>query len=882
MVQRLAAASILCLMAVIESSSQPASATVVLEAVRVNGAILVDGRLPEPVWQRPGYTGFTQREPDQGAPASQKTEVWIAYDDGALYVAARLHDTSPDSIVARVGRRDAELSSDWLYFAVDAYHDKRNAFFFGVTPAGSISDGTFFNDEHTEGSWDGVWEVATTIDSGGWVAEFRIPYSQLRFPNLEEYIWGINFLRRIDRRSEESWLVMVPKGESGGVSRFADLVGIKNINPPRTFEVLPYVASAGKSLQHDPGDPFKSGLRFSHSVGADIKWGFGSNLTLNATVNPDFGQVEVDPAVVNLTQYETFYEEKRPFFVQGASFFQFGTGGVNSNWNFNWSNPSYFYSRRVGRAPCGEVQHDGFEDIPDRTHIIGAAKLTGKLTDGWSLGVVQAVTAREYGKVDDGNGNRYSDVVEPLAYYGVVRSLREFQDGAKAVGVIATVSMRDLNQPYLLGDFNRRSYTFGIDGWTNIDSNRTWVATGWLSTTRVEGSKERMIDLQRSSIHRFQRPDADYVRVDSQATSLVGYAGRVAVNKQRGNLRFNAGLGTISPGFNSNDLGFHFRTDIINSHVMVGYQWYDPDGTFRQKGFNVATYRNYSYGGNKFAEGYFFFYNMQLMNYWSIEGSAGFYPAVMDDRLTRGGPVMRTTNGCWFELYGSTDWRAPLVGRLGLYGGRSESGGYTIGVTPGIEWKPNSRITLSFRPDMMYDVTIAQWVENIDDATATHTYGRRHVFARLDRHDVSANIRIDWTFTPKLSLQVFAQPFFSVGTYTEFKELAQPGTYTFNRYGEGGSTIERGDGEYAVDPDGPGPAPRFYIEDPDYNYKSFRTNIVLRWEYLPGSTMYLVWTHDRTSEDDPGIFRFRRDFSNLFSSTPNNVFLLKVAYWLNP
>ena len=864
------------------SVAQTEDAKRILTAVRSSESIAIDGKLAEIVWQRDGESGFTQRDPNEGEPPTQKTEIWIAYDDGALYVAARMFDHAPDSIVARIGRRDADPTSDWITFGVDSYHDKRTGFYFGVNPAGSIKDGTLMNDEWSDDSWDGVWEVATSIDDRGWTAEFRIPYSQLRFTKQDEYVWGMNFERKIARRQEVDFLVMVPKKESGGVSRYADLVGIKEISPQQRFEIIPYLSSSGKFLVHDPGDPFHGGGIYSQSLGADINVGLGSNLTLNATVNPDFGQVEVDPAVVNLTQFETFFQEKRPFFVESSDYFSFGNGGANNNWGFNWGNPNYFYSRRVGRPPRGSVQHNGYEDIPDRTHIIGAGKLTGKIAEGWSLGVLQSFTAREYGKVEDASGSRYADVVEPFASYTVVRSLRELNEGRQGIGIIGTASLRDLNQNYLLDNFNRRTYSFGIDGWTNIDEDRTWVTTGWVSTTHVEGTTERLIQLQQAPLHYYQRPDAPQVSFDSSATSLNGYAGRIAVNKQKGNLQFNSAVGMITPGFDSNDMGFLFRTDILNAHVVVGYQWFEPDGTFRKKGFNIATFRTYDFAGRRSGEGYFLFWNAQFMNYWRINGNISFNAATYDHRNTRGGALMKTTNGYFGSVYASTDSRDPMVVEAGIEGGRTESGGYGGSISWGIEWKPSPGVSVSFSPEIGRDITIAQWVTNVTDTTATSTYGTRHVFGRIDRRDISAGIRLDWTFTPKLSLQLYMQPLFSVGSYSDFKELAQPGTYTFKLYDEGASTITDTNGVFTVDPDGPGPAQPFSFDNPEFNFKSLRANVVLRWEYLPGSTIFLVWSQDRTNSDDAGIMRVRRDLSTLLSSTPNNVFLLKIAYLWNP
>ncbi|MBI3194488.1 MAG: carbohydrate binding family 9 domain-containing protein [Ignavibacteriae bacterium] len=855
-----------------------------LVALRLTNSIILDGKLDEPEWHRAGITNFIQKDPNQGQASSEKTEVWVAYDDAALYVAARLYD-KPDSIVSRIGRRDAMMNADWFYFAIDSYNDKRTGFYFGVYPSGSIVDGTLSNDSWDDDSWDGVWDAATNVDEKGWTVEMKIPYSQLRFPKQDEYVWGVNFGRMIERKQEESYFVMVPKGESGWVSRFASLNGIKNINPPTRVEILPYAVSSMKlTNQFSDGDPFNKGTMFKSNFGADMKLGLGSNLTLNATLNPDFGQVEVDPAVVNLTQFETFFQEKRPFFIEGSSFFDFGYGGANNNMGFNWGGPDFFYSRRIGRSPSGSEQHSGYVERPSNTTILGAGKISGKLSDNFAIGGLVALTEREYSKIDDGAGNRFDDVVEPLASYSVVRGLNEFNQGKQAIGFLATGTRRDLNESYLENSFNKGAYAFGVDGWTNLDSTQTWVVTGWGAATRVEGSRERILALQEAPAHYFQRPDADHLDIDSNATNMTGYASRIAVNKQQGNIRFNSAIGIISPGFETNDLGFLFRTDQINWHLSTGYNWYEPDGFFRRKGFQIATYRNFDFDGNRFGEGYFLFFNVAFMNYWSMNGNVYYNIGNLDNRLTRGGPWMMTMNrvGGWFGV--GSDSREKVVGYLNFDGGRSESGAFDYSFSPEIEIKASSNMSVTLSPSYMRSVTMAQYIQTVADGWADKTFGNRYVFSQIDQHELSGNIRLDWTFTPKLSLQLFLQPLVSAVSYSNFKELKEPRTFSFNEYGvDNSSTIADSTTYYRVDPDGNGAAATFDIGKPDFNFKSLRGNAVLRWEYLPGSTLYFVWTRSGSRYENRGNFEVGKDFGDLVSNPDHeDVFLIKLAYWITP
>ncbi|HEY4613264.1 MAG TPA: DUF5916 domain-containing protein, partial [Bacteroidota bacterium] len=771
--------------------------------------------------------------------------------------------------------------TDLFTVMLDTYYDKQTGFFFSLTPAGTQHDGTYENDTWTDRTWESVWESNVTVDVRGWYLEMRIPYSQLRFSEKSEYVWGVNFRRIINRKNEVAMFSRTPKNESGGVSRFADMTGIRDIHPPARMEVVPYVVASGKYLEHDSGDPFHTGSDYLGNVGADMKLGLGPNITLDATINPDFGQVEVDPAVVNLSAYETFYEEKRPFFVEGSSIFNFGNGGSNSFWGFNWSSPQFFYSRRIGRRPQGSLAHEGYADIPDGTTILGAGKLSGKIGDNWSVGFLNAVTEREYARVDS-SGVRFSDEVEPLSYYGVLRSRKEFNEGRQAIGFLSTATVRDLRNPHLGGVMNDKAFAYGLDGWTFLDSAKVWVITGWLAGTHVAGTPEQILRMQRSSARYYQRPDADHVDVDSSATSLSGWVSRWTLNKQQGNLIVNAAIGAVSPGVESNDLGFSTRTDDINMHAVVGYRWYQPDGTFRSKSIQVATYRGYDFAGTNTEAGYFLFSNGQFMNFWGTNFSASYRPKTFTTRQTRGGPTMLNLGGYRMNVSGFTDDRKELsfFAYSNGYQGSDDAWSFNAGMEA--TWRPSPQLTLTFGPDWYRDFSRAQYIQQQEDPFATATYGSRYVFANLIQSTLSANLRLEWTFTPKLTFQMYMQPFLGVGSYSEFKELTKPNSYDFNVYGRSNSTIALQYGEYAVDPDGSGPAPSFTISNRDFNYKSLRGTAVLRWEYLPGSTFYLVWTQDRADYRDPGHLRFHRDISNLFASRPNNIFLAKISYWLNP
>src|SRR5206468_1655004 len=469
----------------IDSPPPPLPAPQLVRAIRLSSgqAVTVDGVLRESLWQTADrITGFTQRDPTEGAAASESTVVYLAYDDAALYIGARLYDAHPDSIVARLARRDQGTNSDRFQVFIDSYHDKRSGFYFGINAAGTLYDGTLFNDDWDDDTWDGVWEGKVTRDGLGWTAELRIPYSQLRFVRQSQYVWGINFRRDIARKNEFDFIVYTPRDGRGFVSRFPDLVGIERIEPPRRREIMPYVTSRAAFTHPPAGNPFNDGSKFEPGIGADARIGLGSNLTLNATINPDFGQVEVDPAVVNLSDRETTFNEKRPFFVEGSSVFEFGYGGQSNFWGFNWSGPNFLYSRRIGRGlSLPGAPEKGYVDGPDGAHILGAMKLTGKVAGSWNVGGLTAVTRRERATLQDSLGVRWGQEMEPLATYGAYRAQKEFAKGRQGLGFMTTFAGRAFEDPALRDVRNSNSMTVGTDGWIFLDSSKTWVTTAWVA-----------------------------------------------------------------------------------------------------------------------------------------------------------------------------------------------------------------------------------------------------------------------------------------------------------------------------------------------------------------------------------------------------------------
>jgi len=851
-----------------------------LKAQRLVGPIQIDGQLNEPAWKgEPAQARFIQADPDQGAPATFPTEVRILYDDDAIYFGARMRDAAPDSIVARLARRDQGSRSDEICLYLDPYHDKRTGYYFVISAAGTLRDGVYYNDSWSDDSWDGVWEGKAHRDSTGWTAEMRIPFSQLRFRKSEHYCWGINVGRTLARRNEESLVVYTPRNESGFVSRFPDLVGIESVSPSRSIEIMPYVTTRAEYLEHTPGDPFNDGSVYVPDVGADFKTAVGSKLTLNATVNPDFGQVEVDPAVVNLSDVETFFPEKRPFFVEGSSNYDFGSGGANSYWGFNWPGPAFFYSRRIGAAPTGSTSaayaNASYTDVPSGTSILGAGKLTGKMSGDWNMGLMEAVTAREFADLSTAGVHGRAEV-EPLASYSVLRAQREFQHGRQGLGSIATFAARDFQDPAMRDVLNSSALAAGLDGWSFLDRGQKWVVTGWTGMSNVQGTASRMTDLQANSTHYLQRPDLQNYRIDSTATALTGYSGRFTLNKQKGATTFNAAFGFIDPHFDTNDLGYMSRSGILNAHLVSGYQWSKPNSWRRSANFNISTYLVGNYDGDRTGSGLWSNGGIVFNNYWTIFGGISASPRNFNDNLTRGGPVVLSLPRMSGWISADTDGRKKLYYSAEVDYAASQSGGWDISFYPGIQWKPAANVQINFNPSFDRNHQDSQWVGAVADPGATATYGQRYVFAQLDQTTLSGGFRLNWAFSPNVSLQMYVQPLMSSGNYFAYKQLVAPRTYDWEPVGSGVPQYDPGSDQ--IDLDGPGGSGPY---NPDFNVTSLRGNAVLRWEYMPGSSLFLVWTQDRSGYENSGEFDFSHSSDHLLDQHPNNIFMVKVSYYLS-
>ena len=848
-------------------------------AVRAARPPELDGYLDEPAWQAAvPVTGFRRDRPGDGLPAAERTEVKVVYTETALYVGARMFDRDPARISRLRGRRDSFIqSNDQFLVLIDSYHDHRSAFIFGVTPAGGRNDLVAPNDgfQGMDAGWDPVWDVATRIDSLGWVAEIRIPFSQLRFPGAEDaaQAWGINFRRDILHVGEAVDWAWRPSTETGLASTFGHLLGLEDIPRPGRLEVLPYALAQGDFDQRaNPANPFNDGSVYGGSVGLDLKYGLTSGLTLDATVNPDFGQVEADPAVVNLTAFETFFEERRPFFVEGAGVF--GFGGVESL--------RFFYSRRVGQRPALFARGaEQYVDQPTASRVLGAAKLSGRTRSNWLVGFLTATTRQEKARLTAGAGSPVLESpVDPRSNITALRVRKDVNAGDSYVGAIATTVMRDLSHEAFSG-LRDRAIVGGTD-FLHRFSNRTYELQGWAGASYVRGSSQAMARAQRSSVRYYQRPDQEYATLDPDRTSLAGYGGEMSLRKVSGEWLYGLEGSVISPGFEMNDAGFQTIADVYALVANVARRWVEPGRWFRSSRIevNVAEMRNF--GHLAFNRRVSASANGQTHGFRSLRASLGHGFGVWDHRATRGGPAMAspaTWNG---SVSVTGDSRNRVSGTVSLTYSRDAEGSYSISARPGVLGRGEGWFSWSLRPRLTRSRSAAFYVTQAADATAVATYGRRYIFAELARSSIDVTARMDMALTPTMTLQVYAQPFAATGTYDDFGALAAPRTFDFLRYGTGAATISRSEGRYETDADGPaGPAVAVSFRDPDFRVRSFRSNVVLRWEYLPGSTLYLVWSQDRADAATDPRLGGPGDLTRLFSDPMRNVFLIKASYWLN-
>jgi len=814
-------------------------------AVRADAAPIIDGKDDDAVWRTaPPITAFKQWQPTEGKEPRFKTEAKVAYDAANLYVFVRSFDPHPDSIIKLLERRDSFTPSDMVWVFIDSYHDRRSGYEFGVNAAGVKLDQAVSNGGNEDGAWDAVWDVATRIDSLGWTAEFRIPLSQMRYSRDREHIFGLTIDRDIYRYAERVSWPMLSQSKPDLVSQLGTLDGLDDLEAPRRLEVMPYVVT--KSASQITNNAY--GQQGKVTVGGDVKYRVASNVTLDATINPDFGQVESDPSVLNLSSYESFFDERRPFFVAGRGLFRFD---VNCS-AVNCNGETLYYSRRIGRTP--ELAGTYGDTVPlQPTTILGAAKLIGRFTEGTTIGVLDAMTERASSPGDT--------TFEPRTNFGVLRATQDFRGGNSAIGGMFTAVNRTLDSwssPYL----TKSAYVGALDFRHRLFQNN-YELSGSLDQSRVEGTPAVILSTQQDAVHNYQRPDAN-LPLDPNRTNLTGNAEELKFGKIGGqHLLFETDYQRRSEGFEINDLGYLRRADQVSWNTWAGlfdrherkfytrfqlnnnwWQYWTTDGLPLEAAYNTNTH-------------------ITLKNNWSVHagGTVGQLGTTYDDRSARGGPAIRQDSyiAPWMGIIGD-DRRALVPSIWTNYfkgsGGRSHS----LNLTPELDYKFLGRFSSAVSVNWTHNISDNQWFGNFDDALGAH-----YTFAHLDQHTTSVTARLNYTFTPNVSLQGYLQPFVSKGTYSNVRQLsATPRAASY-------------DDRFApyINPS--------VTDDPGgFNFKAFQSNMVFRWEYNPGSTLFLVWNEGRQGYNGlEGTQDFQGDVRDLFRLHPANTFLVKVSYWLN-
>jgi len=824
---------------------------------------VIDGKLDDACWKTGEWSGnYTQWIPNEGAKPSQPTFMKILYDDKNIYVAIRAFDSIPQKISRKAGRRD-EFTGDMAGISIDSYHDRRTGFEFDVSAAGQKIDLLLTNPQNVDLNWNAVWSVKTAKEDSAWTAEFEIPLSQLRYSNDSEQVWGLHAWRWIDRLQQESDWELQTSTSPGILYLFGELQGIKGLPKSRRIEIMPYVSGKFNTFKPESNNLFADkGRSWAGNVGLDAKIGLASNFTVDLTVNPDFGQVESDPSVMNLSAFETFYDEKRPFFLEGKNIF-----------SFDFDNSSLFYSRRIGQTPSfyPSLGNNEFMKYPDNTSILGAAKVSGKTAKGLSIGMLQSLTASEDARIDS-LGKRKNINVEPLTNYSVVRVQQDFKQGNTVLGGIFTSTNRFINTPHL--EFmNRNAYTGGID-FLHQWHDKEYFLDAKLVASSITGSREAMTNLQQSSARYYQRPDIQYVRLDTASNRLSGYGGDVRIGKgSKGLWRYSTELIWRSPGLDLNDMGFMQMSDVIKQKNSVYCFVNKPVSIFRTYNVSMSETNNWDFGLNYLSSNVNLGAYFEFLNKWAVNTSVSYTTPSLDTRILRGGSAMLLPNGWYENLYARTDPSSKFCFELNTELSTSGYGSARYySVQPSVRFTPINTLKLSTSFNYSGNRNDLQYITTVDGDNDP-----KYILGKIDQQTLGVTFRVDYNITPELSIQYYGSPFATIGKYSDFKRVTDPKASNYTDRFSGLTPTLNGSNTYEVSENNT----NYNFGKPDFNFDQFRSNLVFRWEYRPGSQFYLVWSQDRTTFSQPGSPNLNDGMNSIKGIFPNNILLAKFNYWFS-
>ncbi len=835
-------------------------------------APVIDGIIDDAGWDIVEWAGdFIERSPDENTPPEQQTKFKIVYDAKNLYIAARVFDTEPDKIEKRLSRRDG-FEGDYIEIHIDSYHDLRTAFSFTTTAAGVKGDEAISeNGDNFDESWNPIWYTKTNIDDLGWTAEIKIPLSQLRFSKSEKQVWGFQFMRKLFREEERSLWQRIPQDSPGWVSEFGELHGLEGLKPQKQLEIQPYTVLQYDSYPKEGNNPFRDGSDFKFNGGVDAKIGITNDLTLDLTVNPDFGQVEADPAAISLDGFEIFFREQRPFFVENKNIFDYKVGG-----NGRRNSDNLFFSRRIGRSPQGSVDitDDEFVEQPQNTTILGAAKFSGKTKNGWSIGILESVTSKEYAKIDN-NGERREELVEPLTNYFIGRLQKDFNNKNTFVGGVFTATNRKIEEQV---DFLRKSaFTGGLDvkhQW----NNRKYYISGNVIMSHVEGSPEAIERTQESLTHLFQRVDAGHVKVDPNKTSLTGTSGNLEFGKSSvGHWRYNMGTEWRSPELELNDIGFLRQADDIKGYFNLRYRTLKPRGVFRSVSASMSNTATFDFEGNYNRIEHRIRSSFDFQNNWGIETGFIHRPRIFSNTALRGGPRLRSSRENIHFFFFGTDRRKKFQATAGYVFGQGKQKNISfLRFETEFTYQPFNSFNISISPEFTNRRNKTQYVNQVDYNSNT-----RYITAEIDQQTLSASLRLNYTINPDLTIQFYGQPFISRGNYTNFNFITNPvadDLYDrFQLYNNNQISFDATNDVYRIDEDTNGISD-YEFDQPDFSDVQFRSNLVVRWEYIPGSEIFLVWSKGNSGDQDPRDDLFRSLDHQIFGEKADNTFLIKATY----
>jgi len=828
----------------------------------------IDGLINEDSWDIVEWTSdFIENQPDENTAPSESTKFKIVYDKKYLYFAFRCYDKDPKGIVKRLSRRDG-FDGDWVEINIDSYHDKRTGFSFTTSVSGVKGDEFISeNGNDWDGSWNPIWYMKTNIDEEGWTAEIKIPFSQLKFGTGKDQVWGLQATRRYFRAEERSVWQRVPPDAPGWVSEFGELRGLVDLLPQKQLEIQPFAVTQLETYPEEPNNPFRDGRDLKLNGGVDAKIGVTNDLTLDLTINPDFGQVEADPAAIALDGFQIFFEEKRPFFVENKNIF---------NFRFADGQDNLFYSRRIGRSPQGYPDAGtAFVDMPDNTTILGAAKFSGKTQDGWSIGILESVTDNEFAKIDI-NGTRTKALVEPMTNYFVGRLQKDFNKQNSYIGGMFTATNRKLDGTTM--DFlHSAAYSGGFDFKHNW-YNRKYYITGNVVASHVQGSKEAITTTQQRLTHLFQRVDAGHVAIDTNRTSLTGTGGRFEIGKASdGHWRYYALAMWRSPELEVNDVGFLRQADEMRQYAILTYQTLKPFGKFRKIFTRLEQFSSYDFDGNYNRMQYALSSNANLKSNWNLNAQLIYKPRIFTNTVLQGGPRFRYSEEVFESLNFNSDSRKKLRFYAGIYAsqGKDKSFSYTE-YDAGFTYQPINALTFSLSPNYSKNTSKTQFVTN-----TSFNNDPRYIMAQLDQRTLSASVRLDYNVNPNLTIQYYGQPFISRGKYKAFNRVTNPvaGSHhdRISAFSSAQINFNSVTDSYFVDENIDG-APDYIISNPNFSFVQFRSNLVLRWEYIPGSEIFVVWSQGVTGNGNPGEDLFRGLDAQILGRKPENIFLIKATY----